>query len=72
MHAHVNQGIRTIMVVIVVVGNSKSGKPTEHLLAGITDAHSDTHSLRQLLKDRSNYVLVWNGLQNIFLKHRST
>lgn len=74
MHAHINQGIGTIMVVILVAGNCKSGKPTTHLLAGITDTHGYTHTLRQPLKERSNHVLVWNDLQNIviLLKHRST
>lgn len=45
MHAHVSQGTGTIMIIILVVGNSKVGEPTKHLLVVTADAHSHTYNL---------------------------
>lgn len=61
VRAHISQGTGTITVVILLAGNSKSTKPTQHLIVGITGAHSYTYSLRQPLK-RSTYVLIWKDL----------
>jgi hypothetical protein len=55
------------MVVILIVGNSKSGEPTKHLLVGIADAHSYTHTVRQLLKKQLCIGMEWfTKYSNIF------